>query len=273
MKTCLTIAGSDSSGGAGIQADLKTFAAHRVYGMSAITAITAQNTLGVHAISTVEPVLVGQQIQAVFDDIKPDAVKIGMLANHAIIETVAEQLASHKARHVVLDPVMIATSGDPLLNQSAVRSMIDILLPQVDILTPNASELLALCAAQGIDVNEKKALDYGALKSLSSALFESLPSKANGNKVSVLSKGGHVNATQANDLLISGQSHYWLNGQRINTNNSHGTGCTLSAAICAQLAKGETVKSACQKAKHYLTGALAENLNLGKGNGPINHCV
>ena len=192
MQTCLTIAGSDSSGGAGIQADLKTFAAHQVYGMSAITALTAQNTLGVNAVSIVDPTFVAQQIQAVFDDIPPDSIKIGMLANSAIVSAVAQQLGAYAASNVVLDPVMIATSGDPLLDKQAVRSLLDELVPKVDIITPNIAELIALCQAKGIKVDSQQSMSYETVETLSLALFESLPRKANGEKVSILSKGGHI---------------------------------------------------------------------------------
>jgi len=271
VKTCLTIAGSDSSGGAGIQADLKTFAAHQVYGMSAITALTAQNTLGVHAVSIVEPGFVAQQIQAVFDDIRPDAVKIGMLATASIVESVAEQLAAYKASKVVLDPVMIATSGDQLLDQHAIRALIDSLIPQADIVTPNIAELIALCQAQGIDVDTDLAMNYKTVEVLSLALSDSLPRKANGEKVSVLSKGGHLGTEHANDLLLTDDSTFWLKSKRIDTQNTHGTGCTLAAAICAQLSFDEPLSIACEKAKEYLNNVLAKNLDLGKGDGPINH--
>lgn len=273
MKTCLTIAGSDSSGGAGIQADLKTFAAHKVYGMSAITALTAQNTRSVHAVSLVEPFFVSQQIQAVFDDIRPDAIKLGMLANRSIVETVATQLANFEAQNVVLDPVMIATSGDPLLDKQAVRTLINALIPRVDIVTPNVAELVALCRAQNIDVNAHKTVNAESLERLSIALFESLPAKASGEKISILSKGGHLESEQANDLLITEKSKVWLKSERINTHNTHGTGCTLAAAICAQLALDEPLYLACEKAKAYLSNALAQNLNLGQGNGPLNHLL
>ncbi len=271
MKTCLTIAGSDSSGGAGIQADLKTFAAHGVYGMSAITALTAQNTLGVNGVSVVEPHFVAQQIQAVFDDIRPHAVKIGMLANSKIVKTVAEQLATYQAKNVVLDPVMIATSGASLLDQDAIHVFIDTLIPKADIVTPNIAELIALCRTQGIDVGIQQTMTCNTMESLSLALFEALPNKTNGDKVSLLTKGGHLSTAHANDLLITEHSKNWLKSKRINTQNSHGTGCTLAAAICAQLALGQPLKIACEKAKEYLNNALTQNLNLGKGNGPLNH--
>jgi len=271
MKTCLTIAGSDSSGGAGIQADLKTFCAHQVYGMSAVTAITAQNTLGVNAVAAVDPILVAQQIQAVFDDIPPNAVKIGMLANCQIVETVAEQLSAYGAKNVVLDPVMIATSGDTLLDKRAIRVLVDRLIPQADIITPNTAELLTLCRAQGIKIDSNQPITHTTVETLSMALFESLPVKENGNRVSLLSKGGHLKSDQSNDFLVTENSTLWFDSKRVNTQNSHGTGCTLAAAICAQLALGKRLDVACKMAKEYLSNALAKNLNLGNGNGPLNH--
>ena len=270
MKTCLTIAGSDSSGGAGIQADLKTFAAHGVYGMSVITALTAQNTLGVHAVNVIDADFVGAQIDAVFEDIRPDSVKIGMLANSDIINVVANRLEHYNANNVVLDPVMIATSGDPLLGQNSVRSLIDSLMPHVNIITPNVAELIALCNAQNINV-DTKALTKQTLSQLSKLLFESLPNKNDDSKIAVLSKGGHLNNDQASDYLITELGDTWFNNDRIETRNTHGTGCTLSAAIGANLAVNEPIEKACQNAKRYLTNALSKQLNLGKGNGPLNH--
>jgi len=271
MKTCLTIAGSDCSGGAGIQADLKTFAAQGVYGMSAITALTAQNTIGVHAVSLIDTDFIEKQIDVIFDDIRPDAVKIGMLANAEIINTVATRLDHHKADNVVLDPVMIATSGDPLLDGTAIKNLLDELIPQARIITPNAPELVALCRTQGIDVDLERNMDQEYLEILTDALFQSLPAKTNGRKIAVLSKGGHLDVDQACDLLVSDNGKTWFREKRIKTNNTHGTGCTLSAAICAQLALGESIENACANAKNYLTNALKKGLDLGSGNGPLNH--
>lgn len=271
MKTCLTIAGSDSSGGAGIQADLKTFAAHGVYGMSAITALTAQNTMGVHAIENIDVDFVRAQIKAVFDDIQPDAIKIGMLANTDIIQSVAQSLSEYRASNVVLDPVMIATSGDPLLNENAIRHLIDDLVPLVDIITPNTAELIALCNAQKISINTDADLNTQTLKSLTRALFNYLPTKRDGSKVSVLSKGGHLNSNNASDYLVTQETDYWFSINRVDTNNTHGTGCTLSASICAHLALGESQRDACNNAKNYLTACLNKGLNLGSGNGPLRH--
>ena len=271
MKTCLTIAGSDSSGGAGIQADLKTFAAHRVFGMSAITALTAQNTLGVHSVMTVDSGFVKAQIDAVFDDIRPNAVKIGMLANVDNVKAVANRLSHFKANNVVLDPVIIATSGTPLLNQNAIRCLIDELIPHTDIITPNIAELITLCDAQGIKTVSPPISD-NTIVELSNLLLESLPLKENGTKISILSKGGHLNSVKSNDYLLTQLYRAWLTTDRIQTNNNHGTGCTLSAAISANLALGEILHDACVKSKNYLTNALTKQLNLGKGNGPLNHC-
>ncbi len=272
MKSCLSIAGSDSSGGAGIQADLKTFAAHNVFGTSAITALTAQNTLGVHGVEHVSPDFIEQQISAVFDDIRPDAIKIGMLANQAIVLTVAATLSFYNADNVVLDPVMIATSGDALLDRQAIESLIYSLIPCSDIITPNISELISLCGAQSIacdipagDINQHE------LKRLTTLLHASLPNKKNGGRVAVLSKGGHLSGDIAADYLIDSSGHYWFESPRVDTVNTHGTGCTLSAAISANLAVGFTLNQACSKAKDYLNQTLAKGLDLGIGNGPLNH--
>ena len=273
MKTCLTIAGSDSSGGAGIQADLKTFAALNVYGMSAITALTAQNTLGVQGVSAVKPDFVALQIRSVIEDIFPDAVKIGMLANTEIINHVAQELESFNANNVVLDPVMIATSGDPLLDQQSVRSLIDNLMPNVDIITPNVAELISLCKAQAIKFDYSQAITTSTLKALSIALSKSLPTKKDGAVIAILSKGGHLENEDAIDYFFDGKNEHWLRGSRIETNNTHGTGCTLSSAICAQLAKSDGLQSACVTAKDYLTMALSKQLNLGQGNGPLEHSL
>ena len=272
MKTCLTIAGSDSSGGAGIQADLKTFAALNVYGMSAITALTAQNTLGVHGVSSVDPNFVTLQIRSVFDDIYPDAIKIGMLANTGIINSVTETLQSYNATNIVLDPVMIATSGDPLLDNESVRNLIDRLIPLASIITPNISELLALCVAQGLNIDHST-ITSTDLKTLTNSLFRSLPVKEDGSRVAILSKGGHLENDDAIDYLYDGQNEQWLRHKRIETHNTHGTGCTLSSAICAQLAKGNPINEACVNAKNYLTNALAKKLDLGSGNGPLDHTL
>jgi len=267
MKTCLSIAGSDSSGGAGIQADLKTFTALRVYGMTAITALTAQNTLGVHDVSAVSPEFVAAQMDAVFNDIRPDAIKIGMLANAEIIHTVAERLRFYQAKNVVLDPVMIATSGDPLLDQQAVQSLINGLFPVVDLITPNTTELISLCQQQGITTDNDMALSKDDLERLTKTLFTSLENP----HLAILSKGGHLNSNQAADYLLTSNISHWFETPRLDTQNTHGTGCTLSAAIASNLALGNSIEQACEDAKNYLTKALKKGLNLGQGNGPLNH--
>lgn len=271
MKTCLTIAGSDCSGGAGIQADLKTFAAHKVYGMSVITALTAQNTLGVHDISLVDPAFITKQIEVVFDDIRPDSIKIGMLGNKDVVSCVAQQLEKHQMKNVVLDPVMISTSGDPLLDQQAVRTLIDELIPHTTIITPNVSELIALCEAQNIEVGDTEHIKPKQLEQLSCALFDSLANNNSGNKIAILSKGGHLDSNDSADLLVSSNGQQWFAGERVITNNTHGTGCTLSSAICARLSLGDSLAEACSNAKKYVSSALAKKLDLGKGNGPLKH--
>ncbi len=273
MKTCLSIAGSDSSGGAGIQADLKTFTALGVYGMTAITALTAQNTQGVHGVSVVNPKFVAAQIDAVFNDIRPDAIKIGMLANAEIIDVVAERLHFHQAHNIVLDPVMIATSGDSLLDQQATRSLVHHLIPCADLITPNTAELIALCQEQGIKVKSEIELTKERLKELTQLLFNSLPKHESQASVSILSKGGHLTNDQASDYLLSSKGEYWFESARVKTTNTHGTGCTLSAAIASHLARGYSLNDSCSKAKKYLSSALNKGLDLGKGNGPLNHFI
>jgi len=291
MKTCLSIAGSDSSGGAGIQADIKTFAANGVYGMTAITALTAQNTLGVQAIHSVPASFVATQINSVFADIPADALKLGMLANRDIIVAVAGALKTHDASNVVLDPVMVSTSGAALLEPDAVNALINELLPNVDIITPNVAELLVLCDALSVQTpDQKMPMSSATLHKLSQQLYQALPKKADGSRIALLSKGGHLaytgsDAQQAVDLLITpitkplnspllnNSNEHWLSSPRVTTENTHGTGCTLSAAICANLAKGHATLAACEEAKHYLHRSLASGLELGQGNGPLNHQV
>ncbi len=255
MKTALTIAGSDSSGGAGIQADLKTMLANGVYGMSAITALTAQNTMGVTAISEVTPEFLSQQIDAVFTDIFPDAVKTGMVANAELIEVIAERLNFYKAKNIVVDPVMIATSGARLISEEAISVLKEKLLPIATVITPNIPEAEALsgfCIKSGSDmekaayfINEK----YGC---------------------AVLLKGGH-SKNDANDLLCENGKMTWFDGKRIDNPNTHGTGCTLSSAIASDLAKGNDLKQSVKLAKEYLSEALSAMLDLGNGSGPLNH--
>ena len=255
MKTALSIAGSDSSGGAGIQADLKTMTVNGVYGMTAITALTAQNTTGVTAISEVSPEFLAQQLDAVFTDIRPDAVKIGMVSSPALIEVIAERLRFYQAEHIVVDPVMVATSGARLIRPEAVDTLTRELLPLAEVVTPNIpeAELLADCTIDSPAAMEAAgrtiAQRYGC---------------------AVLLKGGH-SVNDANDLLVTADSARWFTGKRIATTNTHGTGCTLSSAIAANLAKGFALPEAVQRAKDYLSGALAAGLDLGKGSGPMDH--
>ena len=255
IKTALTIAGSDSSGGAGIQADLKTMLANGVYGMSAITALTAQNTMGVTAISEVASEFLGQQIDAVFTDIFPDAVKIGMTATEKLIEVIAERLCFYKAKNIVVDPVMIATSGARLISENAVRTLKEKLLSIADILTPNIPEAQVL--------SEIKITDKADMEKAAKIINDRYG-------CSVLLKGGH-SISDADDLLYENDEITWFEGKRIDNPNTHGTGCTLSSAIASNLAKGYDLKQSVQLAKIYISGALSAMLDLGKGSGPMNH--
>ena len=255
MEKLLTIAGSDSSGGAGIQADLKTFVAHKVYGMSVITSLTAQNTTGVTGVVDTPPEFVGKQLDSVFTDIYPDAIKIGMVSNEEIIRVIAEKLKEYDAKNIVLDPVMVATSGSALMKSTATRALIQELLPLADIITPNMSEAAAL---SGIEVNTKEGMEKAA-KIIGKSI-----------KGVVLVKGGHLEDSADDVLYIDGEVH-WVEGKRIVNPNTHGTGCTLSSAIAVNLAKGMNAIDAFTKAKEYLTGAIEANLDLGQGRGPLNH--
>lgn len=255
MKTALTIAGSDSSGGAGIQADIKTMTTNGVYAMSAITALTAQNTLGVKAIEEVTPEFLKLQLQAVMDDIFPDAVKIGMVSSSKLIAVIEEQLKYYQVKNIVVDPVMVATSKAKLLEDEALEALTKKLLPLATVITPNILEAMILS-----DLDIKTAADM------------EVAAKKIGDKYhcAVLLKGGHQ-INDANDYLYDHGNGYWFNGKRINNPNTHGTGCTLSSAIAANLAKGYSLKDAIFYAKDYLSKALADNLDLGKGSGPLNH--
>lgn len=255
INTALTIAGSDSSGGAGIQADIKTMLANGVYGMSAITALTAQNTMGVTAISEVSPEFLLQQINAVFTDIFPEAVKIGMTANTQLIEVIAERLSFYKARNVVVDPVMIATSGARLISEYAVEMLKSKLLPIAKIVTPNIPEAEVL---SGIKISDKAAMEQAA-----KLICDSYG-------CAVLLKGGH-SIYDANDLLCENDEMTWFESVRIDNPNTHGTGCTLSSAIAANLAKGHDLKTSVTLAKEYISGALSAMLDLGNGSGPMDH--
>ncbi len=256
MHTALTIAGSDSSGGAGIQADLKTMISNRVYGMSAITALTAQNTKGVTGISNVTPEFLHKEIEAVFTDIFPDAVKIGMVSDSQLIKVIAEDLKAFKARNIVLDPVMIATSGAKLIEDSAIETLKNELIPIADIITPNIPEAKELA---GIEINTKEDMENAA--KLISESFDG---------VSVLLKGGH-NLNDANDYLYTKGKGVWFMGKRIDNPNTHGTGCTLSSAIASNLAKGYDVTQSVKRAKAYISKALSAGLDLGEGSGPMDH--
>lgn len=255
MKTALTIAGSDSSGGAGIQADIKTMTTNGVYAMSAITALTAQNTLGVTAIEEVTPEFLRLQLQAVMDDIFPDAVKIGMVSSSKLIAVIEEQLKYYQVKNIVVDPVMVATSKAKLLEDEALEALTKKLLPLATVITPNIPEAMIL---SDLDIKTTTDMEVAAKKI--------------GDKYhcAVLLKGGHQ-INDANDYLYDHGSGYWFNGKRINNPNTHGTGCTLSSAIAANLAKGYSLKDAIFYAKDYLSKALADNLDLGKGSGPLNH--
>ncbi len=255
IKTALTIAGSDSSGGAGIQADLKTMLANGVYGMSAITALTAQNTTGVEAISEVSPEFLGQQLDAVFTDIFPDAVKTGMVANAKLIDIIAERLNFYKAKNIVVDPVMIATSGARLISENAITVLKEKLLPLAAVVTPNIPESEVM---SGMRISNKLDMEQAA--------------KYIGERYgcSVLLKGGH-SISDANDLLYENGEMTWFEGVRINNPNTHGTGCTLSSAIASNLAKGYDLKQSVKLAKEYISGALSVMLDLGKGSGPMHH--
>ena len=255
MKTALTIAGSDCSGGAGIQADIKTMTMNGVYAMSAITALTAQNTTGVRAIQEVAPDFLKQQIDAVFEDIFPDSVKIGMVSSSELVCVIAERLKYHKAKNIVVDPVMVATSGSALMKTDAVEALTKELLPIATLVTPNIpeAEVLSELAIETKEDMEK------AVKVIGDA-----------HNCAVLLKGGH-NINDANDLLYADRECYWFEGKRMDNPNTHGTGCTLSSAIASNLAKGFALAESVQRAKEYISSALSAQLDLGQGSGPMMH--
>ncbi|WP_299031866.1 bifunctional hydroxymethylpyrimidine kinase/phosphomethylpyrimidine kinase [uncultured Anaerococcus sp.] len=255
MKTCLTIAGSDSSGGAGIQADLKAMTLNGVYAMSVITALTAQNTQGVTAILDVSPEFIVDQMDAVFTDIYPDAIKIGMVSSPEIVEAIAESLEKYQAKNIVLDPVMVATSGAKLLKEEAMDSLINRLIPLADVITPNIPEGEILA---GMEIKSEDDMQKAA---------EMIGDKYD---CAVLLKGGHK-INDANDLLYRDGKFKWFRSDRIDNPNTHGTGCTLSSAIASNLAKGLDLDEAIAHAKTYLTEALRAGLDLGKGSGPLMH--
>lgn len=255
MKTCLTIAGSDSSGGAGIQADLKTMTVNGVYAMSVITALTAQNTQGVTGILDVSPEFINEQMDAVFTDIYPDAIKIGMVSSPEIVEAIARSLEKFQAKNIVLDPVMVATSGAKLLKEEAMDSLINRLIPLADVITPNIPEGEILA---GMEIKSEDNMQKAA---------ELIGDKYD---CAVLLKGGH-SINDANDLLYRDGKFKWFRSERIDNKNTHGTGCTLSSAIAANLSKGLDLDEAILKAKNYLTETLRAGLDLGKGSGPLMH--
>jgi hydroxymethylpyrimidine/phosphomethylpyrimidine kinase len=265
MRTALTIAGSDSSGGAGIQADIKTMMANGVYAMSAITALTAQNTTGVTSIMEVSDTFLGEQLDAVFTDIRPDAVKIGMVSSGTLIRKIAEKLREYKAEHIVVDPVMVATSGAKLISDEAISVLKEELFSLAAVLTPNIPEARILT---GMEIRTPEDMIQAA-----KAISETY-------NCAVLCKGGHQQ-NDANDLLyqspaVLGNSTgdgvcTWFYGKRIDNSNTHGTGCTLSSAIAANLAKGYVLEAAVERAKDYVSGALGDMLDLGAGSGPMNH--
>ena len=255
MKTVLTIAGSDCSGGAGIQADIKTITAHKMYAMSVITALTAQNTTGVFAVEETPPAFVAAQLDAVFTDIRPDAVKIGMVSSGAIIQVIADKLQEYAPAKIVVDPVMISTSGCKLLTDEAREALISKLLPLGTVITPNIPEAEVLC---GFSIRNE-----GDMMRAATEIAQGLPG-------AVLLKGGHL-VSDAVDYLYQGGVGHWFRSQRIENPNTHGTGCTLSSAIACNLADGRTLSKAIENAKAYLTGALASGLDLGHGSGPLEH--
>ena len=255
LKTALTIAGSDSIGGAGIQADIKTMTMNGVYAMSAITALTAQNTTGVSAILESTPEFLKQQIEAIFTDIYPDAVKIGMVASSELIRTIADRLRHYDAKNIVVDPVMVATSGSSLMNTDAVQTLIEALLPIATVVTPNIPEAQVL---SGMEIRSAADMQAAAKKI------------GDSYGCAVLLKGGH-SINDANDLLYAQGEFTWFEGKRIDNPNTHGTGCTLSSAIASNLAKGFSLPESVRNAKAYISGALAAMLDLGHGSGPMDH--
>ncbi len=255
MKTALTIAGSDSSGGAGIQADIKTMTANGVFATSAITALTAQNTLGVVDIFDTTPKFLAEQLDAIFTDIEPDAVKIGMVSSAELIETIAEKLRFYNAKHIVVDPVMVATSGSKLLREDSVQALTEKLLPLAEVVTPNIPEAEILAGMRIADASDMEKAAMSISRKYGCA---------------VLCKGGHK-INDADDLLWRNRTGKWFRGRRIDNPNTHGTGCTLSSAIASNLAKGYDLDTSVERAKAYISGALSAMLDLGHGSGPMNH--
>lgn len=257
MKTALTIAGSDCSGGAGIQADIKTMLANGVYGMSVITALTAQNTTGVTDIFEISGKFLEEQLDCIFTDIYPDAIKTGMVSSKELITVIGRKLKEYKARNIVVDPVMVATSGARLISEDAIETLKNELLPIAAIITPNIPEAQVL---SGTKIKTKEDMEFTAKE-----IYEQFG-------CAVLLKGGHF-TEDANDFLYDGKSFRWFYGKKIDNPNTHGTGCTLSSAIASNLAKGMPLEKAVEKAKEYLSAALGAMLDLGSGSGPIHHGV
>ena len=255
MQTALTIAGSDTCGGAGIQADIKTMTANGVYAMSAITALTAQNTTGVTGIMEVTPDFLRLELDTVITDIRPDAVKIGMVSSSELIRVIADTLKKYELKNIVVDPVMVATSGARLISEDAISTLKQELLPLASVITPNIPEAEVLAE---MEIRTPEDMITAAKK-----IFEEYG-------CAVLCKGGH-SLNDANDLLYRGDGYQWFRGRRIDNPNTHGTGCTLSSAIASNLAKGTDLDTAVEKAKNYISGALAAMLDLGAGRGPMNH--
>lgn len=257
MKKVLTIAGSDSSGGAGIQADLKTMSAYGIYGMSVITALTAQNTTGVYGIFETTPEFTANQLDCVFTDIMPDGVKIGMVSGKELIDVIAYKLMEYKPPNIVIDPVMVSTSQSRLLKEDAMEILKNKLLPLAHLITPNIPEAEILW---GKEINGIEDMEEA--------------SKVIGERLhtSVLVKGGHQ-VEDANDVLFSQGKIRWFYGKRVDNPNTHGTGCTLSSAIACGLAEDQGLEDSIKRAKEYVARALAADLKLGKGNGPLNHCA
>ena len=255
MKTALTIAGSDCSGGAGIQADLKTMTLNGVYAMSAITALTAQNTAGVSGVYEVTSDFLGQQIDAVFEDIRPDAVKIGMVSSSDLIKVITDRMKAYNAEKIVVDTVMVATSGARLISEDAIDTLKEYLMPIATVVTPNIPEA---------EVLSKRKIDD------EDGMIRAAEEIGKNFHCAVLLKGGH-SINDANDLLYENGKYLWFRGKRINNPNTHGTGCTLSSAIASNLAKGYDLETSVQRAKDYISGALGYMLDLGQGSGPMNH--
>ena len=255
MKKVLSIAGSDSSGGAGIQADIKTITMHGVFAMTAITALTAQNTLGVQDVFVVSENFMREQIKSVFTDIRPDAIKIGMIPTDSLVEVVAQELNFFQAKNIIVDPVMIATSGADLTNKNAVKKLTSLLFPMAELITPNIFESEILSE---IKINSSEDM-IKATKIINQKY---------GCKV--LLKGGH-SQNNSSDLLYTGDNLYWFHGEKINNPNTHGTGCTLSSAIASNIAKGQNLNLAIKNAKEYIANCIKAMLDLGSGRGPLNH--